>query len=678
MDDDMMENDPMNDTLEDMIEEPIAPKEPLKEDINVKVKDSVKKEVVDWLTNNIDVALRDRSEREERWMKWIKQYEEILPKTKSFPWKNCSNISVPVTPIAVETIHAREVNTLFAVRPYINVKPKKRKADKNNCFFIENFFDQIQQNVLNLYGVASEWLLEKNKMGTGWIKVYWNYDKKKLPDDTFKVTDDCAIAVVMLEDMIYPANASNHQTCSFLAQRIRTDWTKLKSKGAIGIYKDVDKIKTYMESTTMTKESGKDIPKLKDEIENISRNDPQSFEEYVIYEVYFDYDIDDDGYSEPTVMTLHKDSGTVLRWIRHPYSHGLRPFVVNKYMMRSGRIEGKGIAEMSEYLQEATNTVFNQTLDNMTLANAKVFKARKQSKDDIPKDGIYPGLTLYLDDPATDLMEFQMGDVKVSNFNLIQMVRDYHERRTKVTDYSLGRESSSLKSRATATGTLALLQESGRHFDLVINNSRNALVEVAYQVLELYMQYAPDKIIQVVGSSDGQEADAFLPLGLGNLRENYEFYCTATSLTVNKEIEKQTNLIMIQQLGGLFNQMIQLLMMVNNPQAQLPPDIINFVHGVLRSYFAMAEDLVRSFEKIDISSYLPELPDIVKNAYGQGLSMQDIMSQMGGMMNGQGNSPEMAGYGQSGGMEGLYAPGTGTGEQGTSSSLSASPDQRLL
>jgi len=181
-----------------------------------------------------------------------------------------------------------------------------------------------------------------------------------------------------------------------------------------------------------------------------------------------------------------------------------------------------------------------------------------------------------------------------------------------------------------------------------------------------------------MGKAQGDEADVFLPIGIGNLRENYEFYCTATSLTVNKEIEKQTNLIMIQQLGGLFNQMIQLLMMVNNPQAQLPPDIINFVHGVLRSYFAMAEDLVRSFEKIDISSYLPELPDVVKNAYGQGLTMQDMMNQMGGMMNGQGNPAEMAGYGQSGGMEGVFPPGTGTGEQGTSSSLSAGPEQRLL
>ena len=32
----------------------------------------------------------------------------------------------------------------------------------------------------------------------------------------------------------------------------------------------------------------------------------------------------------------------------------------------------------------------------------------------------------------------------------------------------------------------------------------------------------------------------------------------------------------------------------------------------------MAKDLVRSFEKIDVSSYVPDLPQIVSEAYGQG------------------------------------------------------------
>lgn len=622
------------------------------EEYAVSVSEKEQKDIVQWVTYQIDTALADRSDKEKKWLKWYQQYEEILPEKKSFPWPGCSNISIPITPIAVETIHAREVNTLFAVRPYVNVKPKKRKSDKTNCAMIEVFYDQLAANTLDLYNKCSEWLLEKNKMGTGYMKVYWCHKKVKNADGSFTETAEAELSPVAIEDFIYPANATNIQTCSFVAQRIRTTYSDLMTRQAMGQYKDVEKVKGFVETRySYSEQSSVNMVQEKDKLENLQRTDVQALGEYVIHEVYFDYDIDGDGFPERTVMTLHKESGTVLRWIRFPYKHGRRPFVPNRYMIRSGRVDGKGICEMSEYLADATNTTFNQTIDNMTLANAKVFKARKQAKEDMPKEGIYPGCTIYLDDPATDLTEFMMGDIKASNFNVIALLRDYHERRTKVTDYSLGRESSTLKSRATATGTLALLQESGRHFDLVINNSRQALVEIAYQVLELYMQYDPTKILKVIGEGDDDDADVFLP-PVESLREEYEFYCAATSLTVNKEIEKQTNLIMIQQLGGLYNQMIQLLMLTNNPQAPLPEDVKGFVHGVLRSYFAMAQDLVRSFEKIDLANYVPDLPQTVEEAYGQGVDMMSMIKQMMGGANGGPGAGGMGGAGE--------LPGVGT------------------
>ena len=108
-------------------------------DLEVKVKPEVEKEVLDWLITQIETALQDRAQMERRWQKHIQQYEEVLPQKKTFPWPGCSNISLPVTPIAVETIHAREVNTLFAVRPYINVKPKKTTSNRENCSALEHF-----------------------------------------------------------------------------------------------------------------------------------------------------------------------------------------------------------------------------------------------------------------------------------------------------------------------------------------------------------------------------------------------------------------------------------------------------------------------------------------------------------------------------------------------------------
>ena len=606
-------------------------------DLKVRVSPEVESDVYRWVHDQITIALQDRTSLEQRWQKWIEQYEEILPEKKSFPWENSSNISLPVSAIAVETIHSREVNTLLSIHPYIQVRPKKEGIDKEVCAKVERFLEQVLVNVVDLYETGAQWLLEKNKMGTAYLKVYWKYDKRKSGrnksgEARFIQQDDVAADVISIEDLIFPTNATDLQTCSFVAHRIKPHWNMLKAKEKQGIYKDVDKLKNRPDSTTVDPDTGSDITKVKEtETENMTRTRPEALDEFTCYEVYFDYDIDKDGYAEPTVMTIHKDTKTILRWIHFPYNHGRRPFVKNVYQTRVKRIHGKGICEQSEHLSDAINTCFNQSIDNMTIANVKCFKGRRGAKKDIGK--IYPGKVFWLDDP-TDLEEFQLGEVHQSNFVLHGLLRDYHERRTKVTDYTLGKESGAMKSRATATGTLALLQESGRHFDLVINNSRKAFGELAYQVIELYTQYRTEKIFMVDGEN-GTIESLGLP-DIGNLREEYNFSCTATSMTVNKEIEKQSNLLLLQQLGGIFSQMIQLISTCMAPQVQMPPELKGFVFGVIRSYYTMAKDLVRSFEKIDVNSYVPELPEVVKEAYGQGNQVSQFMQQLGGMIGQQG------------------------------------------
>jgi len=296
----------------------------------------------------------------------------------------------------------------------------------------------------------------------------------------------------------------------------------------------------------------------------------------------------------------------------------------------------------------------------MTIANVKCFKRRRGTE---PVGKIFPGKTFVLDD-TTDLVEFSLGEVHQSNFVLHSLLRDYHERRTKVTDYTLGKESASMKSRATATGTLALLQESGRHFDLVINNSRKALSELAYQIIELYAQYRPEKVLAIDGG-EGIEEVMLPDIDISNLRETYSFTCAATSLSVNKEIEKQSNLMLLQTLGGIFSQMIQLISTVMAPQVQIPEELKQFVYGVIRSYYTMAQDLVRSFEKIDVASYLPELPEVVKEAYGQGNQAAEFMQKLGGMVNAQsGIGTSLEGPGQVGGMAAMFSGNQGPNESG--------------
>ena len=620
-------------------------------DIDIKISKKKEKEVLDWLVKQVDTALSDRSALETRWKKWIKQYEEILPEKKNFPWEGCSNISVPQTPIDVETMHEREVNVTLNQRPYITVKSKKKNVDPEMPATIERFLDMVMFHVIDAYEKCSDWLLEKDKMGNGFLKVFWNYDETKVFDFAGRpelvINDDADVSVIDIEDLIFPTNAKDIQKCSALTQRIRLGWSDLKRREAQGMYKDIDKVKS--QKVVGAEESkGADLKKTKEELEQLQRTSPDVLDEYEIYETYFEFDVDDDGYGEKMVWTWHRPSLTVLRKIYHPYLHGKRPYINAKHQRRVNRVYAKGICEKDEYLQDGLNTVFNQTIDNATIANIKSFKGRKGSKRDIGKH--YPGKTYWLDDPATDLMEFNIGEVHQSSFMIHQLLQAYAERRNKISDYNLGRESNIAKSRATATGTLALLQESGKSFDLVINNDRKAIAELGYQLIELYMQYKPQKVFDIEGK-EGEWDQVQLPeVKMGALREEYNFHCAATSLTINKEIEKQGNLVMMQQLGSVFQQMLQLLMLAFSPQVPIPAELKTYILKMVGAFHRMAEDLVRSFEKIDVDAYMPELPQIVQMAYKQAGGMEEMLGMIDELATQGRADAGMAGFGEGAGM----------------------------
>tara|TARA_Y100000310_G_C20700503_1_gene829332 strand:- start:2097 stop:3989 length:1893 start_codon:yes stop_codon:yes gene_type:complete len=624
-------------------------------DIKVSLPAEKEKEIAAWLCQQIEIALQDRSTQEQRWLIWLNQYEEILAK-KDFPWEKSSNISVPVTPIAVETIHAREINASLTIRPYIQIKPKKTGVDRDKCSKIERFLDALTDE-LDLFDKCSAWFLEKNKMGTAYGKPIWLYNREKIRTDEgydFKTTDRASLEIICIEDLLFPSNATSLQACSFVAQRIRPTLPDLQAKEKLGLYKNVDKVKDLFDVGYDTKSTGVDLNTEKEKVEGLTRTAPTDLASYRLWEIWFRYDIDNDGYYEPLVGVLEDRTQTFLRVIHQPPAYRQRPFIPLTFMKRTNRIWGKGIAEMSEHLQAATNTVFNQTIDNATEANIKCFKGRKSARKEIGK--IYPGKVFWLDDPQTDLMEFSLGEIHQSNFMIHNLLRDYHERRTKVTDYTLGRDSSILKTRATATGTLALLQESGKHFDLIIKQTRQAMQELAYQLIELYQYYDPDKVFRML-NEDGALQDEFgLPEDIKNVREEFSFYAIATSLTVNKEIEKQSNIMLLQQLSAIYEKMFTFINIIYAPQVNMPDDVKRFVMDVVRSYYNIATEIVRSFEKVDVSDYVPELPDIIKAARN-GQPAPDMVSQLGALIGGQGEGTITEGPPEASGLAGLFGGG---------------------
>jgi hypothetical protein len=107
---------------------------------------------------------------------------------------------------------------------------------------------------------------------------------------------------------------------------------------------------------------------------------------------------------------------------------------------------------------------------------------------------------------------------------------------------------------------------------------------------------------------------------------------------------------MMQQLGSVFQQMLQLLMLAFSPQVPIPADLKTYILKMVGAFHRMAEDLVRSFEKIDVDAYMPELPQIVQMAYKQAGGLENLLGMVDELATQGRAEAGMAGFGEGAGM----------------------------
>jgi hypothetical protein len=212
---------------------------------------------------------------------------------------------------------------------------------------------------------------------------------------------------------------------------------------------------------------------------------------------------------------------------------------------------------------------------------------------------------------------------------------------------------------------MALLQETGMHFDMPLEECRKGMSRLAYITVELYRQFDPQRAGRV--ANDEGELEFFdVDLSLMPLGDILDYDCTATSLSVNKEVQKQANIIFLQTLAELLDRMGAVLQGAISPQVGMMPELQKFLLECVKVYWTIARDIARSFEKTDITQYLPELPAIVKAAYGQNQAEGGMRGGPAGLIEGSPGAPGQPGMGAlPGGLSGIAAQLLGgAGEQG--------------
>lgn len=484
-----------------------------------------------------------------------------------------------------DAITARIVNTSFAYKPTWTVEPTADSSWTKVAKAVEQFIEFKVRTEMKLYRELRKTAFECVRLGTGVLLTPWVVEERTVPirrffwesEVTYVTKNGIISQSLPVRDFLYPPGYSELEQLPWWARRMYWNRMMLKVEEKRGYYDVPDDVYKAEES----------LPQFTEEA-RLRAGESGTPKRILGWEHWVKWDRKDDGDVRRYVVTWHPGTKKILRVEEDTYVNW--PLQVFRYGPRDHGLCGLGVMEMTLPFEDALYALYNTLVDNFKIATTSAFKGTK-GKGLRPDTVFYPGKLFLLDNPMEDLVPFQMGQPYNLNPQFVNAVWDLGERRAGVSDYALGRESPIVSGRATATGTMALIQEGQRRFDLTIRDFREALDDMGMFVLATSHQRLDPVAAYMVLGEKGKWLQQWVHMPPIPPQFALKMVSSISSIAINKETEKQNALTSFQLLGQYYEKMVQIMTFALNPQT---PETLR---GVLVNIAqAAAEKLKRVLE----------------------------------------------------------------------------------
>jgi len=549
---------------------------------------------VEYLCADLSRTLGDRSALEQKWARWLDQYRApVTSAVKDFPWHGASNLTLPLTAMNADPLIARFMTTMHAP-PYLwTMQPlNERWVDVSKP--MQDYLQFLDGRHLHMYDVNYRAVLEFIKLGTCIYKTGWAFERRKKMsygadgkiERTLEVISHPFVDHVSLVDFVMPPESYHIQPdqqggAPWVAERffLRLGEFLARAQGQEPFLPDYDpeavkKVAHFADAMRSTQGPVEDTRYRLDDYQ------PSDLRRIELFECHCRFDTQGTGFVDDVVGILHLPSRTLLRATLNPYRHGARPYSVARYLRGDG-FYGIGECEQSEVFQTALTTLTNYQMDNVLAVNAPMLGV-KFGANVVPNEPIYPLKIWALDDPANDIREIKLSEVYPSLPQFGAILQGWCERRTGLNDLNTTGNPASVPSRTPATSLLSMLQEGNRRFDLSLKELRAALDEVGLRTLQNLQQFLSEPFqnpgavttlrmaIMALGEPEGTYVATTLTTPLEDIESGVGVTVTATSGSMNKEVEKQNFMGLLQLQATMFMPMyLQLAQILSNPQVQL-------------------------------------------------------------------------------------------------------------
>ena len=577
----------------------------------IQLSDDRRQAFVQWLDENLRNLINSQKSKQNIWADYEKAYRAYPEAYKTEPFEGASNLVVPVIAMSVDPIHARLDIGIWKQDPPITIKGL-RKSVMPYIASVQKFINYWAKNIAKMRQVSSPRSLECTKLGTMVFKTIYDREVYSIktydPQQNYKVItrDEVRYAGprvlgVSLGDFLFPANYQFLQDCPIVAERIRTTYWQLKIAEASGKLKGVDALRSQ-EIHDRT-----DLERAREEA--AQHEDARLTDDIVVYEIWCDYDVDGNDLPEHLVVTYHPETRTILQLRYNWYFNQKKPYVLIPYTITNESLYGIGLCEMVLPFQQAITKWEQMAQDNAYIANIRMFIAKSESSiEEVPR--LYAGRTFFVDDPRSDFIPFAAGDIYPSTLSERQNLFGLVEKRTGVSDYLVGRESPIIGTRATATSTLALIQEGTKRVEEVMENFREGYGEIMLNCISIWMQYGLEGLDEMVLGDDKVAEDVrqfFDLLTQTNVYGTIGIDLTATDASTNRSTLQSMQLQLIQLMMGYYEKLLNAMSIAMQMQAQGNQEAVDLIKETAVASRKLFADLLHDYNIRNPEDYLPDL-----------------------------------------------------------------------
>ena len=553
-----------------------------------------------------------------------------------WPWEGASNLVIQLIGTYSDELLARIMGGIYMYEPLWTANLAGDTPDKDGEELKEIWQSFLQDmaydpDELDLYRVEQGIFHSASKYGTGVVHFPWEYqrevekvymgglsgDDQEIDEDTkvdfqdkeFVSQDGPHPEMIPLNRWGFdPACPSLKHMKFFYHIETLDYWDVLNLRGRSKYYKQSDIDELLMNPDAAQEDEMEQAFNEAKKIENSSTATGAA--RWYIHHCIFTWK--HNGKNFWFFARYHKRSRKVLFVTYNNYPKNMRPYEDVKLAYDEESYLGTGFAEMLHTFQKELSNNVNWRTNNRNYAMLGVWRVSPESKLSSILD-FFPGVAVPAREKEIELIK-SGSDIGYSNES-DQFTMSCAKERAGVDPATGGAGGGIVNPKRgiySAAGTSMVLAQQNNRNSLRTSDMRTAHVKIGTKLGNLYANFGAGNRLMRYGDNAEKLKKALdmVKRGVLGLR------LRPTSAALNKELERQNDILLSDRLERYYQQQAQVIEAMMNPQA--PPPLREYFAQAIIAGRVMMQALIRNFNKGNVDAYLPQVKALIDSVMKQG------------------------------------------------------------